>query len=304
MRAFFKAMIGLSLIAGSGCTDIDRSDAAKVTRDLAYASQSKKQKVDIYAPEGTGPFPVIVAIHGGGFFTGSRSGGDLRVIVDSGLKRGYAVVAVGYRLSGEATFPAAVEDLQAAIRFVRQHAADYALDPDRFVAWGASAGGNLAAMAATKGDPAAGTHVQAAVDWFGPIRFDRMDAQFAALGLEPRLGATDAERSPESRYLGIAVGAESAAELVEAASPQSYISADDPPMLIQHGTADRNIPITQSEEFARELASVIGSENVLFEALQGAGHGGPAFETEANLATIYRFLDRHLQTPTGRTTPE
>ncbi|MEO1171691.1 MAG: prolyl oligopeptidase family serine peptidase, partial [Myxococcota bacterium] len=110
-----------------------------------------------------------------------------------------------------------------------------------------------------------------------------------------RLGPTDAPGSPESQYLGVAVGAPEAAGLVRDASPQSYITPDDPPMLIQHGTEDHNVPILQSQNFAEALARVIGPENVVFLALSGAGHGGDAFLNEENFARVFDFLDARLR---------
>ncbi|MEO1483660.1 MAG: alpha/beta hydrolase [Myxococcota bacterium] len=270
-------------------------DAEAWFPDLAYASASPRQTLDLYLPRGAQPFPFIVYIHGGGFKAGNKRAGNAPHIISAALGRGYAVASLNYRRSGEATFPAAVEDVFTAIRFLKTVAPEYGLAPDRMATWGDSAGGNLAAMAATRGTAEDGTQVQAAVDWFGPIVFDRMDAEFAALGLAPRLGPTDAPGSPESQYLGVAVGAPEAAGLVRDASPQSYITPDDPPMLIQHGTEDHNVPILQSQNFAEALARVIGPENVVFLALSGAGHGGDAFLNEENFARVFDFLDARLR---------
>ncbi|MEL6167283.1 MAG: alpha/beta hydrolase [Pseudomonadota bacterium] len=268
--------------------------AQDIVPNIAYGNDSDRQKLDLYRPDSAPPHPVLIFIHGGGFMSGNKRAGNARHIVRAGLDRGYAVASLNYRRSGEALFPAAVEDVLAAIGFLRMHASAYGLDSDRLATWGASAGGNLSAMAATLGSEAEGTHVQAAVNWFGPIVFDEMDAQFGALGIEPALGPTNAATSPESRYIGIPVGDPAAAELVRRASPQSYISPDDPPMLVQHGTEDRNIPIQQSRNFAGALAAVIGQEKVEYIPLAGAGHGGGDFLSEANMARIFAFLDKHL----------
>lgn len=120
--------------------------------DLAYASESPAQKLDIYLPnEGVGPFPVIISIHGGAFKFGDKADGQLTPMLE-GLKHGYAVVGVNYRLSGEALYPAQINDIKAAIRFLRANASEYNLDKEKFATWGGSAGGNLAAMAGTSGD--------------------------------------------------------------------------------------------------------------------------------------------------------
>ena len=132
---------------------------------MAYGTDSATQKLDVYLPEGSGPFPVVVAIHGGAFAMGNKTGGDLSSML-SAVKKGYAVVTVDYRLSGEAVFPAAIEDVQKAIVFVKKNAAKYRLDSEKVAVWGDSAGGNLAALAGTKGSKADGTDVRAVVDWF------------------------------------------------------------------------------------------------------------------------------------------
>ena len=223
-----------------------------------------------------------------------------------GLKSRYAVASVNYRLSREALFPAAINDVKAAIRFLRANAKKYNLNPGKFAVWGGSAGGNLSALAAVSGgvnelyDPTLGNaavsdKVQAAVDWFGPIYFSTMDAEFAALGTSGQMGATNAINSAESKYLGKLVGTQEAQPLVETASPLTYISKDAPPMYIQHGTKDRNIPITQSINFSKKLAEVIGKEKVTFEAIEGAGHGGPQFNSPENAAKIIEFLNKTLK---------
>ncbi len=291
-----KLLVGASLTFGQLVPSPTLAQQAELRfSNLAYAEISRRQKLDLFLPEGTPPFPTIVYIHGGGFKSGNKRSGNARQVIRAALGQGYAVASINYRRSGEATFPAAVEDVFSAIRFLKAQAATYGLAEDRMATWGASAGGNLAAMAATRGSAQDGTQVQAAVNWFGPIVFDQMDQQFETLGLEPMLGATSAPGSPESDYIGIAVGAPEAASLVEQASPQSYITPDDPPMLLQHGTADRNVPVLQSESFADALARTIGGENVEFDAIEGAGHGGDAFLSDENFARVFDFLDKHLR---------
>lgn len=288
-----------------GMAAVDLSWVVTKYVDLAYASKSAAQKLDLYLPnEGAGPFPLIIEIHGGGFAAGSKSS-QIGPMLEA-LKKGYAVASINYRLSGEATWPAQIHDVKAAIRYLRANAAAYKLDPERFAAWGASAGGSLAALAGASGgvsalsDPSLGNasvsdRVQAVVDWFGPVYFSTMDAEFAALGTSGVMGPTNAAGSAESKYLGKTVGSAAAQPLVEAASPRSYISADDPPFYIQHGSADRNIPITQSMDLAKALVAAIGSDKVAFERLEGAGHGGAQFEAAENVAKIIAFLDKLLK---------
>lgn len=289
-----------------GQSSLDTSNISNKWTDVVYATKSDSQKLDIYLPEsGTGPFPVIISVHGGAFKSGDKASGELTPML-AGLERGYAVVSVNYRLSSEAVFPAQINDIKAAIKFLRANADTYKLDSENFAIWGGSAGGSLAALAGTSGgvsdlvDDTLGNaeqsdKVQAVVDWFGPIYFSTMDAEFSALGQTPVMGTTSSASSPESAYLGQTVGSTQAQSLVEKASAQTYISSEDPAFYIQHGTADRNIPITQSENLASKLASVIGKEKVIFEKMEGAGHGGSQFETSSNLDKIFAFLDSQLK---------
>jgi acetyl esterase/lipase len=270
--------------------------------DLAYASKSPTQKLDIYLPnEGVGPFPVIISIHGGAFKFGDKADGQLTPMLE-GLKHGYAVIGVNYRLSGEALYPAQINDIKAAIRFLRANTPKYNLDGNKFAVWGGSAGGNLAAMAGTSGDvkeledlslgnAGESSRVQAVVDWFGPIDFLQMDPQF----IESGKGRADHNEagSPESMLLGKQIT--SVPGLVKLANPTTYISEDDPPFLIQHGTEDMMVPTQQSENFAAALQKVTGNEKVTLILLKGANHGGKQFEEASNLKIVFEFLDKSLK---------
>ena len=286
---------------------IDTSDIETQFVDVAYASTSETQTLDIYLPnDGDGPFPVIIAIHGGGFMSGNSRSRDIADAFE-GLERGYAVASLNYRLSGEATFPAAVSDVRAAVRYLKANGDDYQLDTSRLAVWGASAGGNLAAMVGTTptttsldGDAAENleydSSVQAVVNFFGPIDFLAMDEQFATLGIDPALGATDREDSPESRYLGQIISADP--ELASQANPTTYLGSLDPneapAFFIQHGTADANVPILQSENFAAALTDAIGEGKVDYRVIDGAGHGTEEFSSPENLDLVFTFLGSAL----------
>lgn len=294
-----------AVLAGGAPRKADTRFVRTQHLDLRYANVSDAQRLDLYLPnQGTAPYPLIIEIHGGGFFLGDKSGPITPML--QGLHRGYAVASIQYRLSGEARFPAAVHDVKAAIRYLRANAQRFGLDAQRFAVWGASAGGNLAAMAALSADVAAlsdpalghadvSDAVQAAVDWFGPLDFTTMDAEFAALGKRPAMGATNTPGSPESRYLGQTIGTDAARPLAQAANPLTYLSARAPAMLIQHGTEDRNVPLTQSATLAARMAQLQGPNRVVFDRIEGAGHGGAAFETPENTQRVLDFLDRALQ---------
>jgi len=271
--------------------------------DVAYADRSAAQKLDIFLPEqGEGPYPVILAIHGGGFMVGDKDSGEVNAEM-AGLTHGYAVVPVNYRLSGEAMFPAAVQDLKAAVRFIKAHAAEYNLDGSRIAAWGDSAGGNLASMLGTTaghgeledlslGNSEQDSSVRCVVNFFGPTDFNMMDAQFAAGNVKPAQihGEPD---SAESRYMGVPIP--TIPHLVPFANPESYISKDTVPFFLMNGSEDQIVPTRQSVDFAAKLKQAIGEENVTYIQLQGARHGGPQFTAKENLDKVFAFLDKHLK---------
>jgi acetyl esterase/lipase len=270
--------------------------------DLPYAILSPAQKLDIYLPdEGEGPFPVILNIHGGGFDLGDKC--DIKVLTFlKGLERGYAVVSVNYRLSSEAIFPAGLQDVKAAIRWLRAHSEQYHLDGSRIAACGGSSGGNYAAMLCltanvtefddlSLGNPEYPCNVQVAVDWFGPTDFLKMDEQLDESGFGPS-DHSEAD-SPESRYLGARLS--DVPLKVEIANPMTYIHKHMPPILIQHGRLDTMVPVQQSMMFVEKLEKYVGHDRFEFDILEGAGHGDPLFETEENMERVFSFLDRYLK---------
>jgi acetyl esterase/lipase len=279
--------------------DLDVSFVNRKTLDLAYASLSPAQQLDLYLPDaGEGPFPVLLQIHGGGFEFGDKRDIHLLPFL-MGIKRGYAVVSLNYRMSGEAHFPAAVQDVKAAVRWLRAHCEEYHLDSEHFAGCGGSAGGNLAAMLGVTGskqefdDPALGnldqsSAVQAVVDWFGPVDFLSMDAQLNESGLGP--ADHSGPHSPEARYLGAPVS--TATEKAQKACPGIYAHAGIPPFFIQHGRQDNLVPVQQSITFARLLQEKAPGCRVELEIIENAGHGDPKFETIANMQRVFEFLDK------------
>jgi acetyl esterase/lipase len=277
----------------------DRTGNSEVFWDVPYASVSSSQVMDIYIPEGDGPFPVVVLIHGGAFKMGDKrmETRNAEVLVANG----YAAVSINYRLSSEAKFPAQVHDCKVAVRFLRANASKYKLNPEKVGSWGASAGGYLSAFLGTTsgieefegsdlGYVEFSSKVIASVDWFGPIDFLTMDDEAQSLGFALN---TNSASSPESQLIGHAI--QSVPELVKKANSTAYITSDDATFFIQAGSVDRNIPYLQSLNFFDSLKSVLGSEKVYFELLEGAGHGGPLFSSPSNLEKVMAFFDQHLK---------
>lgn len=269
--------------------------------NLAYANTSKTQTLDLFVPEGNGPFPLVINIHGGAFRIGSKEMLDAPV-ARALLKEGIAVASINYRLSGEAPFPAAVVDAKAVVRFLRANAAKYKLNPNKFLAFGQSAGGNLASMLGTSGgvaefdDPALGnastsSRVQGVVDWFGPTDFAQMDAQAKAQGCGANDQTHSAANSPESAYLGSELA--KVPELVKKANPITYIDSSDPTFLIQKGDKDCTIAFGQSQLLYDALKAA--GVTATFDTIKDAGHGGSLFSNDSNLKRVVEFVKATLK---------
>jgi acetyl esterase/lipase len=238
---------------------------------LAYAAPIgfRPLLLDLYRPAaGADPAPLVVFMHGGGWLRGDRSmvspsfaswrpGPLARLAAD-----GFAVASVDYRLSGEARFPAQLEDVAAAVDWLTGHAGEYGFDPGRIVLWGESAGAHLAALLGLR--LPAPTGVRGVVDWYGPADLTALQEQVGAAGAL----TDDPLDTREARLLGAPVA--TVPELARAASPISHVRAGAPPFLIAHGTADRAVSVRQSEALAAALAEA--GADVRFEAVDGADH--------------------------------
>jgi len=274
-------------------------------KDIAYADNSDAQVLDIYLPEAEGVYPVIVVCHGGGFKFGDQGMGIIKPIFSAATERGYAVVSVDYRKSGEAPFPAALADVKAAVRWVRENADALGFDTENIAIWGESAGANLALMTALTPEvaelnadvdeyAAQSSAVKALVSFYAPVDFWELDADAVDCGMEPSFGKAG---SFESDYVGQAVGEdESFTRKTWWGSYTDALPADFTlNAWIQVGDADHRVPYLQSVHFAEELAPVIGEENVSFGIIEGADHEDSEFYTEENLSAVFDFLDGILK---------
>jgi acetyl esterase/lipase len=290
--ALFGCIAGLVVQRG---TPVRSSVPAPTMSDVAYASASSAQVLDLWLPSGARqPYPLVIFVHGGGF-----SGGDKRDVgskVAPLLQSGFAVASVDYRLSGEAHFPASPRDVKAAVRYLRAHASVHGIDPGRFALWGESAGANLAAMVGvtatqrtimddpTVGNRATSASVQAVVDWYGPIDFAQRESQYRAAGSECRVPQlADADRFT-SGYLGADV--DRVPQEAAMANPMTYVRPDGglPPFSIAHGSADCLVPMQQAQRMADVLRAAGGRVDV--HLLSGAVHADPRFDRELLAPTI------------------
>ena len=279
--------------------ELDPSGIHRKFLDIPYAgTDNPAQSLDIFLPEeGDGPFPALIQFHGGAFLGGDKRDGQCIYLLN-GIFRGYAVVNVNYRLTGEAIFPYPVYDAKAAVRFLRANAEKYRLDPDRFAASGDSAGAYFASLLGTSagvaaledlsmGCPDADSSVQAVIGMFGVYGL-AMQSQFTE----------DAPPMPSGvkidNYADTFAGAvcRDCPGLAALASPASYVTKACPPMLIQGGTADQIVPYLGSVELVERVNAVCGDGRAVLESLEGATHGHPDYASERYERSRFDFLDR------------
>ena len=269
MKHFFYGISLLLILFGSGCQP--QKTQFKTLKDLEYATyqhqgETKSLLLDLYLPQvkSEATMPLIIYIHGGGWREFSKDICPGEIVA----ARGIAIACINYRFSTEALFPAQIHDAKGAVRWLRANAAQYNLDPNRFGAWGASAGGHLSALLGTsegvdylegnQGNLDYSSGVQAVCNWYGPTDFTQVKPAFT----EPI--------SPEvlQKYRGtpwylytvvttLLVGGsvDQKAELVQAANPINYIDSQDPPFMVLHGDLDKIVPVNQSVILVEALES-------------------------------------------------
>jgi acetyl esterase/lipase len=273
---------------------------------------SRRLLLDLYLPDphlmdtdptpahSQAPRPAVVHFHGGGWRTGERS--SLGPVLDGLgisafdrlLDAGFVVASADYRLSQEALFPAQLHDAKAAVRWLRDHAANYNVDPARIYAWGDSAGGHLASLVGLTGTNAENSSVTAVAAWYPPTDLGRMAEQ----SLPDAVARADAPGSREELLVGAVLADEPAK--AAAASPISHVSASAPPFFLAHGTADRFVPAAQSESLAAALEGAGADVELLL--IEDADHmwtlpdQSQAAAEKAMGATVSFFL-RQSQAP-------
>jgi acetyl esterase/lipase len=274
-----------------------------ISTDVTYAENpsSDRQKLDIYIPKGNELMPCLVWIHGGAWLAGSKDG--LAQEIDTLLHHGYVVASIGYRLSSEAIFPSQIYDCKAAIRFLKANALKYKIDTARIAVAGSSAGGHLAALLGTSanvesledddlGHNNVSSKVHAVIDYYGPTDFlimDDLPETPPEKCEDPMIHLTP--NSPESLLLGCNI--EDCPEKVERANPITYITKDDPPFLIFHGTFD--CTVTPKSSVILEKALRKNKIQVDLHLLPGAGHGGEQFLRPNTKRLVLQFLDNTFE---------
>lgn len=323
MQQRIHAMFVLCCVVGIGAAAQAQAPQPS-DPDLIYAAVGgERLHLNLHRanPAPARPAALVLWIHGGGWQSGSRS--QLPAFALPLLQSGVSLATLDYRLTSQAglfgaepvTFPAQIHDVKAAIRWLRAHATLYHLDPERIGVWGSSAGGHLTALVATSGDEPAiegavggnlefSSRVQVAVDYFGPTDILNMVPDVAT---PPGSSSNhDLPSSAESKLIGfdqpgegigvLRANQDNAAEpfpffmaRIRDANPIRWIDAGDPPLFIEHGTADRVVPQRQSTRL-RDAALAVGLVVEYHEA-DGVAHVAPG---ESINALARSFLLKHL----------
>ncbi len=330
-RTCLLALAAAAILAASGAQaqnarrgppaymNVDLAHAAKMEYpggigfypDITYKTEIgyRPLKLDLYVPANMTPKPAVIWVHGGGWFVGDPRMpgvfGDWPKVLADLAARGYVVVGVSYRLSGAAKFPAQIQDVKSAIRWLRINAGSLGIDPTRIAAWGGSAGGQLVSLAGVScGDRAfddmtneagkVSSCVQAVVDWYGPADFLTMDSQ--AIPNSPI--KHDSPNSPESRYLGCLLS-KCPLEQVHSASPVMHVAANEPPFLIMNGDDDHSVAPGQDSELYDALkAKGNDAQHIVIPGVDhGFAHATDA-QTKMILDTVFAFLDKTMKADT------
>ncbi len=288
-----------------GVMEIPMADVSKISRkylDIPYASQSPNQKLDIYLPpEGNGPFPTVVFVHGGAFILGDKRDAQLLQAL-TGINRGYAVVSVEYRLAGEAKYPAGLFDVKAAVRFLRANAVTYMLDGDRFALLGDSAGGHYIVMAAaTQGNSA-----------FEDLSMGNASYSSAVRAVGSRFGVYDfliqrekgslnpPEADPNFEDIEKALFGAASRDitgLMHFTNVLNFVTKDFPPVYLQHGSGDKTVNVAQSIRLEEKIRAVCGAGRAELVIMDGYDHGGVdlRWDNPENDDMVFAFFDKHLK---------
>lgn len=278
-------LVAVSLALAPAATD---DPQITTVNDLVYSTVGATQlKLDLATPvNGPGPFPAVVVFYGGAWRTGNKWGN--RPVLAEFARRGFVAIAPQYRHCPAHKFPAQVHDAKAAVRWLRAHAADYRIDPDRVGAMGYSAGAHLALMLGTTGPAdglegeapadAPGTKVRAVVNYFGPTDLGAADISPLSKALVRDFLGADASDQPG---------------LAASASPLSYLDRSDAAILTFHGTSDSVVPVSQSVHLSEAMTRVGLPGRT--ELLSGLGHGwsGPAMTR--TMEATYAFFEERLR---------
>jgi acetyl esterase/lipase len=226
-------------------------------KDIPYTDVEGQQLLlDAHIPDGVGPFPTAILVHGGGWVAGDKQQ-YITFIFQPLSEAGFAWFSVNYRLAPQYKFPADADDVEAAIRFVKANAVKYKVDPRRIALIGESAGGHLVSYVGARNR--AQTRVAAVVSMYGIHDFISACVAWKPVPTEVM------------QLFGISELDADAAPVLVKASPVSYVKRDMPPFLLMHGSKDEDVPYAQSVEMCRKMKQAGAHCDLI--TIEGAPHG-------------------------------
>ena len=307
--------------------EVENWTGGKTYERVPYSDVSESDYLDLYVPDAEEPPRLMVLVHGGGFVFNDSQSRQAQLMYAYFRDHGYACATVNYRLAQEAVFPAALEDVKAAIRFLKANADTYGYRAEDVIIWGESAGGYLSVMAGMTTDeefnslPFIGEEelkepvsakISAIVDYYGVMKLGKVTErveEFKSLGIPKfiydisNLWLSDAvkELAPEGidSVEGIWLGKEPeqmSEEEKAAVSPFTYIEKNlgselNPQVIICHGDADICVPLTHSEKVYELCSQALGEEQVTLKVVANAKHAGERLYTDAFLAEVQDCLE-------------
>jgi acetyl esterase/lipase len=271
-------------------TPFDRARLGTVERDITYCTtDGVALKMDVHYPGAMSkPAPVAVYVHGGSWSSGSKTDSIGMTDVPELLARGYLVASVDYRHAPEWKFPAQIHDVKCAIRFLRANATRFNLDPNRIGAWGHSAGGHLVALLGT-------TDTR---DGFEGSQ-EYADQSSRVQAVADMCGRADLRGMPADKAESVFGAPNDSSDILEHASPITFVSKGDAPFLILHGDKDATVPLRVSQTLTERLQAA--GVPVTLVIVKNADHnfnpeGGPMSPTRAEMTRmIADFFDQYLR---------
>jgi len=215
----------------------------EVRNDIEFARpDGEPLLMDVHIPPGPGPHAAVILVHGGGWSAGSKQANFIQPLFKPLDESGLAWFSIDYRLAPKHPYPAAVRDVEEAIRYIKTHSKEFRIDPKRLALMGESAGGHLVALVATRSTPE--TRVAAVVPFYGAFDLEALQA--------PRKEVSKGMTG----FLGITEMSEKSRAVLREASAATYVKKGLPPFLLIHGTKDEAVPYDQSVKFNAQLKAV------------------------------------------------
>jgi acetyl esterase/lipase len=280
-------------IPGDAQVESRLPDGVTFVPNLAYRDGHERWKLDLVMPaeKGHSPRPAIVFVHGGGWRSGDKRKSNFLGPALEYAAKGYVCITINYRLSQHAPFPACVEDVKNAVRWLRAHAEEYNVDPDRIGAHGNSAGAHLVSMLGLAKE-------DAGLEGDGPYQDQSSLVQAVCPAATPadfldwKNGQPIGNGQPGS--IGLLAGPEDSFEArARRASPITHVSKDAPPFLLVHGDADKTVPVAQSDRLEKALKDA-GAKDITYLRFKGAGHGVFQQHQKETRPAMEKFFARTL----------